>query len=69
MKSLSGFAKAHILMLVGGIVGLPLLFFLWGKMAFTVGATYLLSAWAVLGVFHVVLTIVKNIGNMQKNNF
>lgn len=69
MKNLSGFAKAHIGMLIGGIIGLPLLFFLGSKVAFTVGATYWLSAWAVLVIFHIVFTVVKNIGNKQKNNF
>lgn len=69
MKNLSGFAKAHIGVLIAGIVGLPLLFFFAGTVAFTVGATYWLSAWSVLVIFHVVFTIVKNIGNKQKNNF
>lgn len=69
MSNLSGFAKAHLAMLVGGIVGLFLMYVFGNKVAITVGATYWLSAWAVLGLFHVVYSVVKSVGNKQKNNF
>ena len=69
MDKLSGFGKAHLIVGVGGVVLLPLLFFLVGKVACVVGATYWLSLWAVLGIFHAVYAFIIKKGKQDKYNY
>lgn len=66
---MSKFGKINVGLLVVGLLWLVLGSVFGGGVFTTVVATYLLSAWAVFCIFHIVYAVIKHLGNKNEEKY